>query len=75
MAKSDYFWAISIISSLIKEIGWGTICTATIAGVDPKNLVGLKLMEQDLYHPGVEYVHPMYKRVQLYYGNFLQLVL
>lgn len=35
MAKSDYFWAISIISSLIKEIGWGTILyTAAIAGVD-----------------------------------------
>lgn len=35
MAKPDYFWAISIISSLIKEIGWGTILyTAAIAGVD-----------------------------------------
>lgn len=35
MAKPDYFWTISIISSLIKEIGWGTILyTAAIAGVD-----------------------------------------
>lgn len=35
MAKPQYFWAISIISSLIKEIGWGTILyTAAISGVD-----------------------------------------
>ena len=35
MAKPDYFWGISITSSLIKEIGWGTILyTAAIAGVD-----------------------------------------
>lgn len=35
MAKPGYFWAISIISSLIKEIGWGTILyTAAISGVD-----------------------------------------
>lgn len=35
MAKADYFWTISIVSSLIKEIGWGTILyTAAISGVD-----------------------------------------
>ena len=35
MAKPSYFWAISIISSLVKEIGWGTILyTAAISGVD-----------------------------------------
>ena len=35
MAKPEYFWRVSIISSLIKEIGWGTILyTAAISGVD-----------------------------------------
>ena len=35
MAKPEYFWTISIVSSLIKEIGWGTILyTAAISGVD-----------------------------------------
>lgn len=35
MAKPEYFWTISITSSLIKEIGWGTILyTAAISGVD-----------------------------------------
>lgn len=35
MAKPEYFWGISITSSLIKEIGWGTILyTAAISGVD-----------------------------------------
>lgn len=36
MAKSEYFWAIAIISGLLKEIGWGTIIyLAAISGVDP----------------------------------------
>ena len=35
MAEPKYFWAIAIISNLIKEVGWGTILyTAAIAGVD-----------------------------------------
>lgn len=35
MAQPKYFWAISIISNLIKELGWSTILyTAAIAGVD-----------------------------------------
>ena len=35
MAKPQYFWSISIISSIVKEIGWGTILyTAAISGVD-----------------------------------------
>lgn len=35
MAKPGCFWAIAIVSNLIKEIGWGTILyTAAIAGVD-----------------------------------------
>lgn len=35
MAEPKYFWAISIVANLIKEIGWGTILyTAAIAGVD-----------------------------------------
>lgn len=35
MAKPEYFWTISIVSSLIKEIGWGTILyTAAISGVE-----------------------------------------
>ncbi|MDO4292888.1 MAG: ABC transporter permease subunit [Eubacteriales bacterium] len=35
MAEPKYFWAISIVSNLVKEIGWGTILyTAAIAGVD-----------------------------------------
>ena len=35
MAKPGYFWTISIVSSLVKEIGWGTILyTAAISGVD-----------------------------------------
>ena len=35
MAQPNYFWTISIVSSLIKEIGWGTILyTAAISGVD-----------------------------------------
>lgn len=35
MAKPNYFWTISIVSSLVKEIGWGTILyTAAISGVD-----------------------------------------
>ncbi|HJC25563.1 MAG TPA: ABC transporter permease subunit [Candidatus Eisenbergiella merdavium] len=36
MAKVEYFWAIAIISGLLKELGWGTIIyLAAIAGVDP----------------------------------------
>lgn len=36
MAKEEYFWAIAIISGLLKELGWGTIIyLAAIAGVDP----------------------------------------
>lgn len=35
MAKPQYFWAIAIISNLIKELGWSTILyTAAISGVD-----------------------------------------
>jgi len=35
MAEPKYFWAIAIISNLIKEVGWSTILyTAAIAGVD-----------------------------------------
>ena len=35
MAEPNDFWAIAIISNLIKELGWGTILyTAAIAGVD-----------------------------------------
>ena len=35
MAEPKYFWAIAILSNLIKEVGWGTILyTAAIAGVD-----------------------------------------
>ncbi len=35
MAKPNYFWTITIVSGLIKEIGWGTILyTAAISGVD-----------------------------------------
>jgi len=36
MADPDYFWAIAIISNLLKDIGWGAILyLAAIAGVDP----------------------------------------
>lgn len=35
MANPNYFWAIAIISNIVKEIGWSTILyTAAIAGVD-----------------------------------------
>ncbi len=35
MAKPEYFWAIAIVSSLLKELGWSTILyTAAISGVD-----------------------------------------
>lgn len=35
MAQPKYFWAIAIISNLIKELGWSTILyTAAISGVD-----------------------------------------
>ena len=35
MAQPESFWTISIVSSLVKEIGWGTILyTAAISGVD-----------------------------------------
>lgn len=35
MAEPKYFWGIAILSSLIKELGWGTILyTAAIAGVE-----------------------------------------
>ena len=35
MAEPKYFWAIAIITNLIKEMGWSTILyTAAIAGVD-----------------------------------------
>lgn len=35
MAEPRYFWAIAILSNLVKELGWGTILyTAAIAGVD-----------------------------------------
>lgn len=34
MAQPKKFWAIAIISNLIKELGWSTILyTAAIAGV------------------------------------------
>ena len=37
MAKEEYFWAIAIISGLLKELGWGTIIyLAAISGVDPE---------------------------------------
>lgn len=36
MANPDYFWAIAIISNLLKDLGWGAILyLAAIAGVDP----------------------------------------
>lgn len=35
MAEPKYFWAIAIVSNIVKEIGWGTILyTAAISGVD-----------------------------------------
>lgn len=35
MAKPEDFWMISIVSNIVKEIGWGTILyTAAISGVD-----------------------------------------
>ncbi len=35
MANPKYFWAIAILSNLIKELGWSTILyTAAISGVD-----------------------------------------
>ena len=35
MADSKYFWAIAILSNLVKELGWSTILyTAAISGVD-----------------------------------------
>ena len=35
MANPKYFWAIAIVSNLIKELGWSTILyTAAISGVD-----------------------------------------
>ncbi len=35
MAQPGYFWAIAIISNLVKELGWSTILyTAAISGVD-----------------------------------------
>ena len=35
MADPNSFWAIAIVSNIVKEIGWGTILyTAAIAGVD-----------------------------------------
>lgn len=35
MAQPQYFWAIAILSNLIKELGWSTILyTAAISGVD-----------------------------------------
>lgn len=35
MAESKYFWTIAIVSSIVKELGWGTILyTAAISGVD-----------------------------------------
>ena len=35
MAEPGFFWAVAILSNLIKELGWGTILyTAAIAGVD-----------------------------------------
>lgn len=35
MAQPKYFWAIAIISNLVKELGWSTILyTAAISGVD-----------------------------------------
>ena len=35
MAQPKYFWAIAILSNLIKELGWSTILyTAAISGVD-----------------------------------------
>ncbi|WP_337547230.1 ABC transporter permease subunit [Anthropogastromicrobium sp.] len=34
MANPNYFWTITIVSNLVKEVGWGTILyTAAIAGV------------------------------------------
>lgn len=35
IAQAQYFWAIAILSNLIKELGWSTILyTAAISGVD-----------------------------------------
>ena len=35
MAQPKYFWAIAILSNLVKELGWSTILyTAAISGVD-----------------------------------------
>lgn len=35
MAQPNYFWAIAILSSLIKNLGWSTILyTAAISGID-----------------------------------------
>ena len=35
MAQPRYFWAIAILSNLVKELGWSTILyTAAISGVD-----------------------------------------
>ncbi|MDO4293185.1 MAG: ABC transporter permease subunit [Eubacteriales bacterium] len=35
MAQPQYFWAIAILSNLVKELGWSTILyTAAISGVD-----------------------------------------
>ena len=42
MAQPRYFWAIAILSNLVKELGWSTILyTAAISGVD-----------QELYQAG-----------------------
>lgn len=36
LAKPQYFWAISVISEVWKELGWGAIIyLAAIAGIDP----------------------------------------
>lgn len=36
LAKPEYFWAISVISEIWKELGWGAIIyLAAISGIDP----------------------------------------
>lgn len=40
MAEPKYFWAIAIISNLVKELGWSTILyTAAISGVDQERFM------------------------------------
>ncbi len=55
MAEPKYFWAIAILTNLIKEMGWSTILyTAAIAGVDQElyeaaDLDGASRLQKMLY--------------------------